>query len=419
MRLTPAVLLALLAGCAPTSGGGDAAPTTPLDAALDAAPDADPVDASSEDAEPDAAPDAAPAECLGHHPEGETFELFAEGAPGQIHGQAVFQPGLGLWVVFNQPAPERSDFDVWALRLGCTPELDVAPFLVDDEASGNDTDPSVTVLGDRALIAWQSGYDERTPNIELRYRVLDAEGAPLGPTRRYLSELDGAPLDTLHWMAALATQGEHFVLAGARAHPVRDRFLIFVQRLDAAGEPVGDALTYEDVETEGQLEPTVGVTDEGELRLAWLDGGQTGRVMRSVVGEAIEAPTDLGLEEAAGIRYSRDGEWFVGSAGRAFVAPGAPGEMATTRVEGSGTHAAPGVAPGFVGWFRLDRGVRSSVFVQRLSEDGSLGEVRQLETPLPGAPYPMVLTPAGSRTFMAWTEGDLPAVKLKGRFLAR
>ncbi len=419
--LAACVLLAgLLPGCADGGGGSTADASATLDGGQDAS--------AADLAAPDAAPDAALAECFDRWADNESWALDPTGDDGQIHPQVAFQPGRGLWLVYNVPHPGRGDFDVWAARLGCTAADDVAPFLVDDAPDGNAVDPSVAVVGDRALVVWQSEISDRTPNLWLRARLLGADGAPLGPSARIVTE--DAP-DGVHWMSALAADGTDFILAGVRAGPVANTFTIFAQRLDRDGAPAGP-LGVDERPTGGQVEPTVGVTPAGEVRVAWLDDGQTGPTVRAVLGEAGLTPTPavpLGEPVTAKIRYDRAGAWLVAAANRGGLDVGlwrgdVDAEASPQWFGENGDCTSPGVASdgdgaGVVAWFRLDRGAQSTPQWQAFDPLGvPQGAARSVPTDAPAAPYPMALAHVGGgRYFMAWTEGTSPAFRMVGRFV--
>ncbi|MCB9523441.1 MAG: hypothetical protein H6702_08660 [Myxococcales bacterium] len=414
-------LLALaLAGCADGGGGLD---PQPVDAALDGAVDGAAVDQAPPDVGPPA--DMAPPGCFDHRPDNENFALDGDGEPGQIHLQAAFQPGRGLWVVYNRPHPGRSDFDVWLTRVGCTPADDVPPFQVDDDAADpNAGDPSLAVHGDRVLVVWQGEVPGREPNLWVRWRLIGADGVPLGPTGR----IDTGDPAQVHWMAAAEATADGFVVAGVRTGAVENRFTIFAQRLDADGAPVGPV--GEDArQTGGQVEPTVGVSSGGEVRVAWLDDGQQGPVARAVLGDFGLTPLPgvaVGDQVQSKISYDRAGQWLATGVAPGDIAlwPGAVMPDATPRWFGqNGTSTSPGVASGpgggVVGWFRLDRGIRSTPFWQAFDATGVPQDVpRQIPTAEPAAPYPMALTHVGDgRYFIGWSQGVSPAFLGMGRFV--
>ena len=428
--LRPIALLALLStACAPTpDGSADDPPDAAVDPA-DASADADAPDATP-DALPDAVPDAEPEPVEPCGPSGQTWAVDAEGPAGQFH-PAIAADGDGVWLTYSQVTPGLSTFDIFATRIGCDGEATVEPFEVSADPEFSDVDPSIAVGDDRILVAWTNDVSDADPNLIARYRLLDRQGDPLGEPRALVTQRAGDDFVGGQWMVQVAATDDGFVIVGSRGVEVRSAFQVFVQRLDAEGDPIGPTLSPEQDMTQ-QLEPDVAVERDGTIRVAWGEGDQgAGRIVAGAWAPPFDG--DLRLQQVApapagGVRLSA-GRHVLATA---VVQRGGGADIGVYDLDGdSRIHVGesgqidlqPGIAQvgdvAVVAWFRRIRGNSSGLWLQTLEIDGELrvrGPARAIELQDAAAPYPMAITAlADGRVALAWAAGESPGFRIYWR----
>lgn len=412
------LLLAITAGCDDRRG-------TPEDAGPpDAAPPSE--DASPPDA---ATPDAGPVACADALAE-RTVAIDPEGPDTQIH-PVVRWDGEALWVVYVRPEPGGGDFDVWATRLGCDGAPRVAPFLVQESPEGNDIDPELVVSGDRVLVAWQTDDGTGgTDNLQIRYRVLDRDGAPVSGDRVLRTVRAGEPVTDNHMMPKLAVAPDGgFLVAGIRASDV-GRFAVFVQPLDRDGALVGEALEPGPEAMITQSAPSIAVAADGAIWLAYdraPDEGATEVWLWETTGApalALEGLTGAsGADLVAidgGVYLAFAGETPAGNDLRLLQVGGA--EAALVGVPRR-TETAPRWAPapdGRLGlaYFRQVRGFTMELLVAPVTagDPPEAGEEQLVHDAAP-AYQPALTHVEGDYWFASWAEGASPAFRLRGAFL--
>jgi hypothetical protein len=257
---------ALLVGC---GGGGGPRPLDGTVPEADAGPDLGVADAGAPDAE---APDAGPPDCASLLRPTPPFDL----APGfrrtQIHPAAVFDRDR-FWVTLTVAEVEGSGLDVVLVPVGCDGRSGT-PIPVDDEVTPNDIDGALAVRGDVLLVAWQR--DRGTGTIDTMVRAFSRDGAPLGESRALRTTREGEPVDGTHWFPQVLATDDGFVLVGTRGVDAARGFHTFVQRLDAAGAPLGEALepAFEPGRSHGA--PAAALDTAGALHLAWESTPEVG-----------------------------------------------------------------------------------------------------------------------------------------------
>lgn len=427
------VALAGLVGCTPEGSSPDRDATVD---AIDAMPDAisDDMGVIADDMyaidamPPDADP---PPEPCG--PSDVTWPVDPFGVDGQIH-PAVAGDGDGVWVVYNRPTPDGATFDVWATRLGCDGVATVLPFEVSADPTFSDVDPSIAIGAERIAIAWTNDVSDADPNLIARYRLLDRQGAPLGPPQRLQTRRVDADFAGGHWMLQVAATDDGFVIVGARGVEERSAFQVFAQRLDAEGQPIGSTASAERDMTQ-QLEPDVGVDADGTIWLAWGEGDQgAGAVMVAAWAPPYDGalePAEMLSAPAGGARISAGRRVF----GVGFVQRGGGTDVAIRDlVRGGGVDLGemgqfdlqPAVAQrgavGMAAWFRRIRGNRASLWTRPLDLTDRLrasGPARAIPSDTDAAPYPMAVAPLSDGRFVVvWTGGEPPAYRIFMRAVA-
>lgn len=380
-----------------------------------------------------------------------TFDLFYAQPDGQIHGAAAFD-GQGIWLTWNQPTGDGSGgFDVWAARLRCDGTFDVAPFPVQTGDLGNDVDPDIAVNGGNVYVAWQTdtGGD---PNLLIHYRTFRVDGTPLMEKEHRLEPvLDGTPVTGAMWLTRVAGLPDgRFAITGSWASDAAQRFQVFLQRFNAAGQPEGDAIEAFFESEVGQTFPALASRSDGSLHLAYTreEGGVNHVVHTGLApGQFIVDPSPPAL---AGQQPGASAALAAGeeTGGPVFLAfhtdvdapdvlvrngaindPDAP--AATFGATGKLDHT-PSVAVGKEGgavmWFRVRSGIRNDVLIQRFTVGAQavvpVGSERILNPEDMTADHaaPPIYTPAITHVrdhvyFTAWSEGKSPLFRLKGRFV--
>ncbi len=370
----------------------------------------------------------------------ETFAIDPDGVTTQIQASVSFDPiADGVWVVYSLPAADGSGvFDIHVTRLHCDGTHQLAPRRINTLDGRNDIDAELARLGDDLLVVWASD-DGISPegNIQILAMGLDPDGNPTFDAEVILRTTSGGqPVTGSAWMPRLRADAETFVLAGTRA--VASTFEVFVQRLDARAELVGEAIAP-------PVEPGVGhdtvdfaMLDDGALAVAWAGSDDTGPVQvrhAMVIDDAfVPDPAPLLLEdEASGPALARDpsgtGAYVavsvVAGAGRTIqVARAEPGARTPPVVLGDGLSHGPSLATGPTGagvaWYRNISGIRNALWVARIVDDGDTltATAEQAIPDAEAAPYASTITHVVDDVyFVAWSQGQSPDLRLYGRFV--
>lgn len=369
-----------------------------------------------------AVPDAAPLPvCLPVRDR--TVALDPEGPDTQIHADVAFD-GAGVWVAYNRPDP-AGGFDVWVTRLDCEGRVTLPPAQVNTDAEHNDVDPALAVGPAGVLVAWATDDGMGPYNLSIRTRVLGLDGTPASEERRLELTHAGAPAPGNAWMVRAAAHPEGgFVVAGSRGVESIPGFQVFVQRLDAEGAAVGPTWAVAERPEASQTDPALAVDPDGTIRVAWVEDAHTeARLYRARLAPGagafvVEAIPDYAAAAPALHPLAPDWIAFSDTAAQSVVLlrDAQPAQALVLGAERSIDHS-PGLAAhaagGAVAWYRVVRGIESSLHVQRVG-----GEPVDVPAAGPVAAYPAAITYlADGIYFVAWSEGMSPAFRLKGRFI--
>lgn len=370
------------------------------------------------------------------------------GAEPQIHPAAAWD-GEALQLVWNGPRdPDSGNFQVLRRRVYCDGTMDDAQ-VVDGDATTNNVDPAVAVSGDRVLAAWQADSGASPYNLSIGVAPLPLTGDPDRPWAPLEMQRADGPYEGNAWMPRLAPEPGGFVLAGSRGIDSIGRFQSFVQTLELDGAPWGAS---EDVNLEfevSQVEPALGLRadrtrvvaweerpDEGDNRVVWRELGPDGfGPMGDAAGLATQE--DFGVLEKVALAVEpteREAVVFVAHGGADIDVTlevvdrgdGTPGPTARLGEVGETDHTPAvvlGPDGGVVIWHQVVSGLSNELLVQPFRLEGDpveeivLGEVVTVVDEAV-APYPPSITPVGDGLwFLAWSEGQSPALRLAGRFL--
>jgi len=265
----------------PTDGNDVTSPADGADAtsdgdAVDTASSAEVNDATSDgdggdaiDAVADAIDDGADAiEPLPDPPVLASPALFS---PAGTFGRIQVQPALALgggtlviaWAGFGEAEGQGTFARAWDVA-AMDPTPMGEPARVNTDTRGIQNEPSLCRLsaseGDaRFVVAWSIDTQETGPageNLEVRFRLLDAGGTPLGASdTRVLTERPGN-----HWLAEVACrEGGGFAIAGVRPNAAGSSFEVFAQGYDAFGAADGAPRVVEAITLGSQAFPAIGV----------------------------------------------------------------------------------------------------------------------------------------------------------------
>ncbi len=361
------------------------------------------------------------------------------GPDTQIHGAAAFDGG-GIWVTYNRgDADGGSGFDVFATRIGCDGAVLVEPFLVNEAVSHNETDPTVAVSGDTVMFAWQSDNGQQPTNLSIWYRSYDIDGTPRMETDRIL-ELDpaGAGVDPNIWMPALTGTADGFALAGAHAPEGYNVFQIWLQLLDADGDPLAEGIHLSPDPDHSQVWPALGRGAGDALIIAWerqhIELPATVEyVLHDSDGlSAVQQPGDAGTTPALSDASEGSGAWIAmsyapGAEHNIALAPlGTDGAAGALHVleNGGGLDHTPILAAGTESralvWYRNLGGLKNDLLFRAfVGLEGSPSWLDEpvVVNPVPVAPYPAAMVSLPGGFFVVWSDGDNPDYRAKGRFL--
>jgi len=259
----------------------DGAATT--DAATDAAADLPEDLATGPDASADTGVPAASRPPLQG---GTPFDLLDPADPEGVRVQPTVAVGgdgraLVAWTGTGPPAgtgePDH-ELGIWAQMIAFGGNPLGTPSRVSATGVGTQNEPSACALaGGGFALAWSASASEPDPDgttMQIRTRLLDADGVPLGASdSRLMTALGGA-----HWLASITCLAADdpvapggFAVAGVRPDTQGPSFRVFVQRFDAAGAPAGDAWDVSESSDGGQAFPAVAAGPAGQIFVAWED----------------------------------------------------------------------------------------------------------------------------------------------------
>ena len=388
-------------------------------------------------------PDAATNTCAPGILTNVTLELDPAGPDTQIHAAAAFD-GNAVWVAYNIP-DALGGFDVYALRLCGDGTVLVPPFKV-NSTDFNDVDPDLAVGNDKLYVVWLSDNSSGLRNLDIYYRVYTIDGGPLMASDRRLSTTRGGQAaDYNAWMPQAAVlPGGAFAVAGAWGLEEAGRFQVFIQRIGANGDLIGEAIDGCFEAGVAQLYPDLAAAGDGTLYLGWTRSPDDGaeHVVHTRLApedtepeppvEAVAAQSGSGAALAPSrgesvrvyLAFHTEGGANVDVLLKDAARPGVETPVlrfgTSTEIDHSPAVAA-GPDGGAVVWHRLIRGFENDVLVQRFNDNGQVLEKSGEPVRLNGdvaPPYaPAVTHISGHIYFIAWSEGKSPDFRLKGRFV--
>ena len=368
----------------------------------------------------------------------ESLWIDGNGPDTQIHVN-VAADSVGVWAAYNRPRDDGSgQFDVFVTHIDCDGETTVQPTRIHSADGANHVDPAVAVSGGRLLVVWHRDDSQYPFNLSVHRAVLEEDGTVVASGDALALTTDDGPYEGNAWMPAAAPlPGGGFAVAGVRGHEEYGSFQVFVQRLDANGASEGETLDAADDPDASHTSPALAASNAGEMNVAWtrspIDGDDEVRFATIPDGAATAGPqTDLldgsttyspalAWGESSVIAATED---LGGSAAivlRATAEGAPPLELAEPgRFLHSPALAATGDG-GAVAAYRLVSGLDNDLWLARWSRDVYVVEevaTEEIDVGTGAAPYAPALTHVVDDVwFVAWSEGDNPDYRVRGRFV--
>lgn len=460
------LVAALAAGCGSDKTadnkipGADAAvPAADMSSDDGARPDASEPAPDMPDAggvEPDAGEPFVPVGCPDGVNADVTIDLDAGAQAGQFYARAAWD-GSGAWVVYNRrgSAGDMAPEEIFVVRVGCDGTIERPATQLSETNGARKYMPVIASRGGVTHVAWVEEQNGSAGAIRLM--LLDSAGSQLlgAPTDVTPTGPD-EPVSTLTWepdVAALADGSGVVAVSAGNA----SEFRVVLQRYDALGVRVGNALTPHTDKGVDQLRPSLAAGADGTLYVAWTlykpadAAAGTPEEPERAVFTSIPAGADMAfpavpmpakpLAEPNPIaRFSREpgpgGAHFLAfqvteaSAQSILVRDGTNFATAATGTFGSAGWAnfRPSVAGGETGgvlaWYRYNQSpLRNSVMLHPFTFVGGAvtpGSEIEIATTTPAIPPygPDVTWAGGANYFVVWGEGEsAPMARVKGRWV--
>jgi hypothetical protein len=143
---------------------------------------------------------------------------------------------------------------------------------LDTFSGGNKTESSLCALrGGGYVVVWSmdtGSFDPEEGNLQIRFRLVDASGQAVGSSDTQVKTKEKGN----HWLARVVCTAEGgFAIAGVYPDDGLS-FGVFVQRFDAQGKTVGEALGLNTVTAGNQAYPDIAAASDGTLVVAWEQG---------------------------------------------------------------------------------------------------------------------------------------------------
>lgn len=383
-----------------------------------------------------------PAPCVSWPSGSDVFALDPSGPLGHV-SVSTASDGRHLWAAFARPDGEtESGTDIELVRVGCDGTPD-APVRASTQKGPKQFSPALAVGAQGLIAAWHADNDDQPNNLTIRFRLFTANGLPRGDSALVLrSRYRGEASTGNAMMPAVAALPDGFAVAGIRALDDRPGFHAFVQRLDPAGTPRGDAVDAAYDDEDGASYPDVAATASGRILLAWNGSAGGPGVRRISVPPGFDLPSPL--DPAGPFENRRGGQDPSIAAERggeraylALVAGEAGGSSILVRdatvMQGEVNHLVLGEAGrrdllasiaasstgGAVAWLRnFDDG--QVLLAQSFTYQGgefTPGLVVALRETDVSYRRPSITHLSGNTYFVAWIEGTWPEHRAMGRFV--
>lgn len=347
-----------------------------------------------------------------------SFDFDPEGPDGQIHAFGVMVSD-GAWIVYNRPG-EAGAFDVYATKISCAGVPVVAPVRL-SQSNDNEIDPTAAwdESAQRLLVVWSADQSGKTPNLELRSRLVSASGEPVGDVHSLALQRKGSPVGGNVWMPQLAKSPSGFGLVGTWGHDDAPGFQAFVQALDADGALIGDG---EDVGLDPASShdaPVIAFAADGTRLLAYS----------TVTNDSPSAqPYDVWMkigDAAPALRATAGGHatLAVGASGAWIAAQDAAGKIDAPSLQTNKSLYQPAIAASDTGAALVaytKAANKSPLRAHRLDAQGALVGAG-IDLSVGAAAYPIHLEAVpgssdGDLFFVAFQEGAGQTIRGKARF---
>lgn len=360
-----------------------------------------------------------------------TFEVDPTGPTTQIHAD-VARGADAVWIAYSRPSDDGTTFfDVFVTAFGGDGAVKVPPVRLNEVREKNDLDPAIAISGDRVMVAWQRDSQTATMNLDIVYRILATDGAPVGGEHVLATTRDGAPVEDNIWFPKLTpAPGGGFTLAGAWGDDRVNAFVLFTTSVDRDGVAAPAGTTVHLPESAHQENADLVYGADGALRVAWDEDGRTYHgtfdgALTPADPPLVFAGADTG---APSLAIDADGDAWIAvhverRGGADILVKPADEHGATSSPiwfgEAGEVDLLPAIAFGPTGgavfWYRRISGARFRLFVAPIDDPSAAEEI---STDVAAAPYGATLVHIVDDVyFAAWADGANPNYRVRGRFI--
>jgi hypothetical protein len=338
----------------------------------------------------------------------------ADGPDTQIHGSGAFD-GDKIWMAWSRP-DDMSLFDIYLAAFSCDGSVAVAPFEI-TQADDNELNPILSVSGDRLMVAWTSDNSTGVDNLDIRYRLFDLEGAPMGNVVELAANRQGVPVTGNALNPDLAATADGWILGGIWGHQDAPAFQGFVVALDQDGAVQGEA---EDLALDTAATQThVAVAAEGSaVHLAWQE--ETAMSTAPSTWSRTQGAAVMPLADPGGRPDVGAGPWYAWDGDGSDITVRPPtGADVQLGLSGFVHDVSLAVADGqaAVAWMEIVSGINNRLHVARLDASGSLGPIHDVATDSAPSVYPVDLTMVdATHGVLVYQDGAAPDFRLKADF---
>lgn len=218
----------------------------------------------------------------GLQPQGLEFPL-TRGIPGDQVNPSISLNRGGGWILWQDAAIDGQGLGIAALRITEDGSATGAPLKVNQDAEGDQENPSILALPDgRHFCLWQSG----TPGFQhVRGRILSRDGSFSGPDFA-ISTGDGE--HQIDPVGVVLADGSVVVAWAAYRQNGSLAYDVFGRRLSNQGVPVGDEFQLNSTTGYNRRSPALAALPSGGFLAGWISERQFGiRDNRDARGRAI------------------------------------------------------------------------------------------------------------------------------------
>ena len=207
---------------------------------------------------------------------------------------------------------------IFGQRFGADGDPDGEQFRINTERRGTQSQPAVAIAGDgSAVVVWHGPGVEDASGIWMQR--ISADGELVGDETLVNTTTEGEQVDP---SVAMNDEG-NFVVAWSSRGQDGDAWGIFAQRFDANGNTVGDEFAGNTTTVGSQRQPSVAISTGGQFTIAWdslgQDGDSWGVFARRFDENGSAIGGEFGINEET-VGHQRNVDIAMADAGEIFVA---------------------------------------------------------------------------------------------------